>query len=112
MRSIQSRRLPEACQLAIQLWLLVCTLTLLTRCIFMLSAGSKSCRDRMSFAEETDATNELINDEQVQPLTSAEIAQMKGMGLHVSVSLDDPRGQRQSALTDTVNRTGDHPEAD
>jgi tRNA (adenine-N(1)-)-methyltransferase non-catalytic subunit len=35
--------------------------------------------------EETDATNELINDDKVPPLSSEEIEALKSSGVHVSV---------------------------
>ena len=39
-------------------------------------------------AEDTDATNELINDgDSVQPLTLKEIEELKNSGIHASVSL-------------------------
>jgi len=41
----------------------------------------------LSFSEDTDATNELINDgEFVQPLTVDEIQALKQSGVHASVS--------------------------
>jgi tRNA (adenine58-N1)-methyltransferase non-catalytic subunit len=42
----------------------------------------------MLFIEDTDATNELINDGQfVQPLTLEEIEALKQSGVHASVSI-------------------------
>lgn len=42
-------------------------------------------------AEDTDATNELINDgEFVQPLTFVDIQALKESGVHASVSLIGP----------------------
>ena len=39
-------------------------------------------------AEDTDATNELINDGQfVQPLTAAEIETLKQSGVHATVTI-------------------------
>lgn len=44
-------------------------------------------RSNFSGAEDTDATNELINDgEFVQPLTVDEIQALKRSGVHASVS--------------------------
>ena len=41
---------------------------------------------RVCFAEDTDATNELINDEQaVQPLTVGEIEALKQSGANANV---------------------------
>jgi hypothetical protein len=59
-------------------------------------------RSDCSVAEDTDATNELINDgEFVQPLTVDEIQTLKRSGVHASVS--NPVSHKFS-LQDVVTR--------
>ena len=54
-----------------------------------MQASFYECRVFDSFTEDTDATNELINDgESVQPLTLEEIEQLKKSGLPAEVRLE------------------------
>ena len=64
---------------------------------------------RVHFAEDTDATNELINDEQaVQPLTVGEIEALKQSGANANVRRS-VNLEMQILISVT---TGDHSEAD
>lgn len=58
--------------------------------------------------EDTDATNELINDGQfVQPLTASEIEALKQSGVHASVT---SHGQATALMETDGQVVGDHQE--